>query len=604
LAHRPAAGLSLFAVAVSRGPAPIDVDRLRAGAAMVDVVGASQRVAFLWTMDGTPKDGELCGSTSFEGRYWLIGRLRLDRRAELAAHLGVAAQETSDGALCLGAYARWGEAFLDWLAGDFCFALWDEPAGRLICVRDQLGVRTLFHATSGSLTLASDSLAWLAAQPGLGVMLDDLWIADFLTVGHSRDFERTVYARIRRLPPAHALIISAAGAAARRYWQLVLDQPAEWSDAEACGARFRELLSAAIADRLPRGRVGIAMSGGLDSPTLAATAVEVAGDPARVLAECHYYERLFVDQEKTFSALVARRLGIELRLTALDDGQYDPEWRGRGITTPEPSASIVSAHWDRGACQSMAAAARVWFDGEGPDNALAFEPEAYLGWLMKRRQWRPLARALWQHVLSKRAAEWPASLGRLVGRDEAPPQPLIPPWLHPRLAKQIEARDRRHDRGGGHPWHPRAVASFNDPVWPAIFTATDLEEAAAPLLWRYPYLDLRVLNFLLSLPPVPWARRKAIMRHAMRGRLPDEVLVRIKSPFPGQPRFEAMRGTLLPELVCGPRLAEWLEVQRLPAVPRDGSELACLIAVHALDYWLERGQNSGIAQVAAAAGQG
>ena len=64
----------------------------------------------------------------------------------------------SDALLCLHAYAAWGEEFVRSLAGDFCFALWDDELRRLICARDQLGVRPLFHAQIGTSCVVSDSL--------------------------------------------------------------------------------------------------------------------------------------------------------------------------------------------------------------------------------------------------------------------------------------------------------------------------------------------------------------------------------------------------------------------------------------------------------------
>jgi asparagine synthase (glutamine-hydrolysing) len=187
-------------------------------------------------------------------------------------------------------------------------------------------VRSLFHVDAGHSRFVSDSLHWIVSAASFSHELDEHWIADFLSIGHGLDVERTVYRQIRRLAPAHVLKFSDAGAATRRYWRLEIGDPLHYRDRRQYAERFLELLSLAIADRLPAGRVGISMSGGLDSTTLAACAVRVMGDPARVVAECTHFERLMPDEEKHFATLAARHLGIELNLRPYDDLTYDPEW--------------------------------------------------------------------------------------------------------------------------------------------------------------------------------------------------------------------------------------------------------------------------------------
>ncbi|MCX7363628.1 MAG: asparagine synthase C-terminal domain-containing protein [Alphaproteobacteria bacterium] len=343
---------------------------------------------------------------------------------------------------------------------------------------------------------------------------------------------------------------------------------------------------------MPPGRVGVSMSGGLDSTTLAAAAVEVAGDPARVVADCVHFERLMPDDEKFFGMMAARQLGIELRTTAIDDLAYDPDWRMRSIPTPEPMVSIVHAHPDRLLNRAMAAEAGVWLFGEGPDNALRFERRAYLAWLFGQRRWGRLAQAAWQYLGAKGMGDWAGTLRRYTTRDRSGhAEAELPSWLTSDLVErsQLEDRLRSLDKGGGetaHPWHPEAIASFSHPVWERMFASCDLDETQAPFVWRHPFLDLRVLHFMLSVPPVPWARRKLLMREAMRGRLPEPVLARDKTPLARYPLAEAIRRQGLPELPPGDRVGAWVDVERLPAGPISDADLDRVVAVHALDYWL------------------
>lgn len=553
---------------------------------------------------GRGSDPEASGIVQLDGRYWLVGRIRLDARRALQDKLtqrtGEEHHGQSDALLCLHAYAAWGEAFIAELAGDFCLAVWDDKRRRLLCARDRLGVRPLFHARAGNRGLVvSDSLAWLAQRLAADRDLDDLWVADFLCVGYSRDADRTAYRRISRLPPAHLLSFAESEPFVRRYWRLQLDEPLRL-DGRGYVERFLDLTTQAIADRLPDGRVGIAMSGGLDSTTLAACTVRACGDPARVVAECFHYETAMHDEEKHFATLVARHLGIELKLRVADELTYDPAWRTRGTRPAEPSLSMARAEPDRQTAFGQADLAAVWFFGEGPDNALVYERNAYLAWLLGRRDWPRLAAATLSSLLAKGADGWgatlSASLARLGGgRAVAAGLPAVPPWLDRGLVEALrleerQAGERQAGKAAGeecHPWHPQAIASFNDAIWPSLLEEFDFDARLSPVVWRHPYLDLRVLEFLLSVPPVPWARRKLLMRRAMRNRLPRAVLERRKAPLAQSPLVEPLSRHGLPDLSPGGPLARYVDVRQVPAAAAcPAGDLNRLLAVHALDHWL------------------
>lgn len=580
----------MFAAILNRDGRPIDLDRIGLAADDVRILGGARQVALLRSREASVmRDVETCRIQSLGDRWWIVGRLRLDARRDLATELG---QPPSDGGwLCLHAYVKWGDDFLDHLTGDFCFVLWDEVQGRLIAARDQLGVRSLFHAASGGTQVIGDSLDWIASWKALAGELDDFWIVDFLTFGHTQDFDRTVYREIRRLPPAHVMSLSGAGATARRYWRLAIGEPL-YGDKRLYGERFRELTLRAVADRMPVGRVGVAMSGGLDSTTLAASAVDVAQDRARVSARCVHYESLIPDDEARFAALASSHLGIELQLASIGSDLYDPLWRERGFATTEPWANVVRGRAEHTANQAMAEQAPVWFMGEGPDNALRFERDAYLSWLVGRRQWRRLAEALWLYAGAKGLRGWVATVRRYAEPQlPAPTEQDLPVWLNPDLVGRLGLCERwialaQGGAGPRHPWHPQSMASFEDPVWQSIFADCEDDEAQAPYVWRHPFLDLRVLQFMLSLPPVPWARRKLVMRQAMRGRLPAAVLARDKTPIVHDPMGKALRRHRLPELRASRRLGHWIDVEWLAGAEMDGRKMEQVLAAHAFDYWL------------------
>jgi len=335
------------------------------------------------------------------------------------------------------------------------------------------------------------------------------------------------------------------------------------------------------------------MSGGLDSTTLAATAVEVTGDPSRIFAECEHYERLMHIREDHYATLAARHLGIELRIRPADDIAYDPQWRSRELSAAEPTTALVNAHNIQRIGREMAAIAPVWLDGEGPDNALSLERNAYLGWLRRKRSWRRLAEALVAYTATKGLSGWAQSIGRhskLQHEPELEPVDPTPAWLRHDFAERLRLAERHEALGFGgdmsHPWHPAAIASFTSPIWQAYFDNRAFEGGLAGFEWRFPFLDLRVLEFMLSVPPVPWGWKKRLVREAMRGRLPEEVLTRRKTPLDCYPEVAAMREHGVPILPDSHGVASYADSEFLPDRTASDPELATALNVHALNHWL------------------
>src|SRR6267154_195403 len=207
---------------------------------------------------------------------------RIDAREELIAKLkakcasaGELSLATPDARLILLAYDAWGDACVEHLIGDFSFAIWDAHERRLFCARDQFGVKPFFYAHLGSLVIFSNTLNCIRQHPAVSNRLNDLAIADFLLFDLNQDPATTSFVDVQRLPPAHTLTCERERVSVRRYWELSVTTPIHFSRDEEYVERFRELLDLAVADRLRTESAGVLMSGGLDSPTVAASAQQV-----------------------------------------------------------------------------------------------------------------------------------------------------------------------------------------------------------------------------------------------------------------------------------------------------------------------------------------
>lgn len=329
---------------------------------------------------------------------------------------------------------------------------------------------------------------------------------------------------------------------------------------------------------------------------MAAKALEVAGDASRIVTRTNYFDHLIPDEEQYFSALVAKKLKLAHTLLAVDDS-YDPELSAPDIKTQEPCAPFTGSSFQRALETEMASQAKVWFYGEGPDNALTFEWQAYLRWLIDKRDWMRFVGSVFQYFRNKEAREWLMTLKALSRRRrevETNSQPGIPQWIHRDLVARLELGARAYHcmdvRRQTHPWRPRAIASFTSAIWQAYLEYHDAAISGTPLDCRHPFLDLRVLTFMLRTPPIPWARRKRLIREAMRGKLPEEVLSRDKAPLVTDPRAKAMRRTPPAPLSIDETLLRFVDPIKLPDGCQLQSGIDPLAKLRALDTWLKARQ--------------
>src|SRR5260370_4836954 len=206
---------------------------------------------------------------SLDGRFWIAADARLDGRAGFIAELQRCGRgvppSAADSDLILHAYSTWGTPCVERLKGDFSFAIWDARNKHLFCARDHFGIKPFYYVQRGDLFLFSNTLNCVRTHPEASGELTDAALGDFLLFGLNCDNATTCFRDIQRLPPAHSLSISPDGLKIRRYWTPPTDRRNRYSRPEAYVENFRSLLKAAVADRLRLDRVGILLSGGLDS---------------------------------------------------------------------------------------------------------------------------------------------------------------------------------------------------------------------------------------------------------------------------------------------------------------------------------------------------
>ncbi len=492
--------------------------------------------------------------TSVDAKNWIVADCRLDCRRELLLKLaenGVRLQGiTPDCELILWAYNVWGVECVRYLAGDFSFAIWDAPRQILYCVRDHFGIKPFYYATLGDLLVFSNTLNCVRRHPAVSAELNDAAVADFLLFGLNCDNGSTTFRDVRRLPPAHSLTVSRDGTEIARYWRAPVDGRIRYRRPADYVEHFRELFAAAVSDRMRTNRIGVLLSGGLDSASVAATVNKVRSgspEPVRFTAYTITYGGLIPDRDGELASRLAKLLGIPIRNVNMGSLRAFERWEDPSLMWPEPvDDPLFMGLYEQ--FRPIAAGCRSVFSGEGSDNLMRFEMGPHAKDMLRRGEWMSFSAQLPRYLfLRGRRLRFRRLLKRVF--KEAPGGSYFPRWIDAVCARRMNLEDRwqkvetswKDFRHSDHPLLPRGYLSLALPHWSRLFELTDPGVTRCQVEVMYPFLDLRIVNYLLAVPPFPWFFEKRLLRVAMRDRLPKETLSRPKIAMSDDPLLSVLK---------------------------------------------------------------
>jgi len=551
-----------------RDGAPVDVAQLQRLTALLEYRGpdtlntwSSGAVGFghtlLFTrgaMSAVVREVELQPAQLSEPQLCITADVRLDVRAELRAELLAAGQgvsETaSDARLILHAYAAWGAECVHRLRGDFAFAVWDEKNATLLCARDHFGIKPFYYAMYEDLFLFSNTLEALLAHPRTSGELNESAVGDFLLFGLNCDNATTTFRDVQRLPPGHALVVSRKEMQLRRYWDVPSDGSIRYARAGEYVEHFRSVFDAAVDERLDAEHIGILLSGGLDSGAVAATGKQVCAEARRgtkIRAYTIGQEQGSDRGDRASAEQLAGALGIPWQFIAVDGVRPFAGFDGDAPLSPEPVDDPLFASLPASFGQ-ISRDCRVLLSGEGSDNLMHFEMWPYVADLRKREGYRRMATDVAGYVW-RRPFPWKGIRSRAMGlfARAGVSSKAFPKWIAADFAERCDL-PARWKAGqplptppNRHPIHPIAQASLYLPQWTRFFELENCGVTRCAVEVRYPFMDLRVVEYLLAIPPFPWFFEKAILREAMAGRVLDATRLRPKTPFTGDPFLEELR---------------------------------------------------------------
>lgn len=506
---------------------------------------------------------------------------RIDNRNELidGCRLRMSEHERSeipDAALVIHAYRKWGEDCPNRIYGDWAFAAYHQKERRLFLARDHSGNTSVYYyADSKVFAFASSRNALLAL--GLAPMeMDELYLAQVVISWPAYHGERTIHTPIKRLPPAHCLTVMPDWLNVKQYWRLEdtpeLRLPKREDYADAFGDVFNEAVRYRL--RAVNG-IGVTLSGGLDSGSVAATAahfLQGKGKPLLAFTSVPlsnpgvYVGKRFGD-EFPYAQATAQYAGISdlFPITAIS---ITPIQAIRTLLAihNEPSHAAGNFFWIQGILEAARKrGCRVLFTGQAGNAGISWEGDVFsqsLGFQLSHLGWQR-----WSQEMVKRYT--PAFLLNAYRNMR---QPKNGWWkssaIHPDFANRLNLRacllsasDSLLSPKPRNPREQRCVAfmhgrSIGGALWAETGASYSMEV-------RDPTADARVLAFTFSVPDHIFIDPKTgvnrwLIREAMKGRLPDEVRLNRKRGLQAADlvlRLRACAGevdTALDELACGP----------------------------------------------------
>ena len=489
----------------------------------------------------------------------------------------------SDTEVIVHAWEEWGEACLARLRGMFAFAIWDDNRQTLFLARDRFGKKPLYYTLlgDGRLLFASEMKA-LLVSPDVPRQIDPAAVEDYFAYGYVPD-SKSIYRAIAKLPPGHHLTQIRGRPAAEpvRYWDLSFTDGRTIDEAQAREDLIAQLGEAVRMRLISEVPLGAFLSGGVDSGAVVGLMAE-ASDQVNTFSIGFTQARF---DETRYADSVAQLYATRHHRRIVDADDFDLVDRLAGIYD-EPFADASAIPTFR-VCALAREKVTVALSGDGGDELLA-------GY--RRYRWHRTEERLRGIVPSAIRRPLLAGLGRLYPKLDWAPQKLRAKATLLELAAgtvdgyflNVSVLDDairgrlftpafRRELGG---YHAReelarhfAAAPTEDPLSAAqyvdlktylpgdILTKVDRASMANSLEVRAPFLDHGFAEWTAGLPAalkLHGGEGKYVLKRALEGRLPDDVLYRPKQGF-AVPLAAWFRGPLRERVhaaLAGPGLAE------------------------------------------------
>ncbi len=478
----------------------------------------------------------------------LVADAILDYREDLGEMLGIKSVDLTnlpDSHLILRAYQKWGENCLEYLYGDFAFAIIDKSNNSIFLAKDHIGARPLFWSKcTGGYAFSTDVSALLVLEDYRYELSEDAVIA-YLADG-AQPVPQSFFDGINKVPGGHWTRLSSSEPKTQRWWNPLAAKSKTAANITNPSGVLRRLCEDAVAQRIATPRpIGSHLSGGIDSTAISVMAERQLRQKGRNLISAYSWsppgdERVgdigpYDERQKI--ADLARKEGIFVRFGVFGDNSYQAgvqrpmETEGTSIIVDE--LEVIKA--------ITADQCRVVLSGWGGDEAVTSHGFGYLAHLLARLKFSQIIDVLrmqnrgLRNLKANFQAIWQQGLLHLL---PLPFQNRFSPFRYIYNAPTFMSKEARI-KGAALIKARQVAAEFGPDHARNIFVhltmghvAMRMEtwaswSAASGFQYRYPFLDRRVLEYVISLPQemlFPDGRSRGLSEDAFKDALPLNIV--------------------------------------------------------------------------------
>ncbi|WP_040950183.1 asparagine synthase (glutamine-hydrolyzing) [Gorillibacterium massiliense] len=434
-----------------------------------------------------------------------------------------------DTEVLLISFVEWGRGCLDRLNGIFAFAIWDENEENLFLARDRLGVKPLFYSFYKGVFLFGSEPKAILAHPDFPAEIDREGLAEIFALGPARTPGHGVYRNLEELKPGHFLVADRNGIRKDAYWRLI-SKPHEHS-VDQTAAHLQDLLRDTVERQLVSDvPVCTLLSGGLDSSALTALAAAYYNREGQGRVPTFSVD--YVDNDKHFTASAFQPNADAPWIKRMSD-YLDTVHHAVQFDTPELTEALTEAVLARDLpgmadvdaslylfCKEIKKLATVAVSGEAADEIFGGYP-----WFHR------------EESLTANTFPWSLKMQTRVDvlhpeiRDLIQPEQYAAERYAQALAEVPHLAGENADER-----RMREISYLNiTRFMPTLLDRKDRMSMAVGLEVRVPFCDHRLVEYVWN---IPWEiktagdREKGILRKALKGVLPEDVLTRKKSPYP------------------------------------------------------------------------
>jgi asparagine synthase (glutamine-hydrolysing) len=449
-----------------------------------------------------------------------------DLRTDLKS-MGFNFNSYSDTEVLLTSYIAWGPECVKYINGIYAFGIWDEKEDIFFLARDPLGVKPLYYTIKDDTLIFGSELKALLANPSVEPIIDEKGICEIMGLGPAHSLNDGIFKNVYQLPPAFSLLYTKDGIKTEEFWKLE-DRPHRENDLNTQD-HVRSLLLDAIKRQLGADvPVCTFLSGGLDSSIISAVAASEFKNSGQTL---HTFSIDYEGNKENFKTndfqptsddewvdVMADFIGSKHHRVILNNKDLVKSLEEAVIANDMPGMADVDSSLLL-FCNEVKKQATVALSGECADEIFGGYP-----WYMKP-EFLKLDTFPWSNSVKERQNILSPNLKNINLND------------YVQTAYEDTVKKVPVSSDDGRKMDPMKKLFYLNIKWfmTTLLTRKDRMSMYNSLEVRVPFADYRLVEYAFNIPQdmkFYGGREKGLLRKALSGLLPEEVLWRRKSPYP------------------------------------------------------------------------